>query len=386
MAALISSGSKIRGALFLVRSTSEAAIDLNPLCFVFQYNPEMLVHTFSSPNSPNFEELSKEKNVQSTKADKMVELISLNLELDAAEQFEDPNLYEVIVEYGLHPSLDILESILLSQNAKSAIVLFIWGRNRSIPVFVENVRILEESFDTKLNPLRVKIELVMRVLDLSEFRKGSMGHNLCLIHADRRNFFVKKHINENMFNVLFMTKIVPGHSWNDIVLPVDKKEQLRKVSKYAKNYSKTLEKLGAEKQSQEKGLNILFSGSSGAAKSLAAEIIANELKLDLFKIDLSMLVSKYIGETEKNLNRIFKEAEDSKVVLFFDEADALFGKRSEVKDSHDRYANTKVNYLLKKIEEHKGIVILASNLSTKIDDSFLKRMTFVVEFPTSNGD
>ncbi len=386
MVVLISSGSKIRGALFLVRSTSEAAIDLNPLCFVFQYNPEMLVHTFSSPNSPNIEQAAKEKNVQSTATDKIVELISLNLELDVTDQLEDPNLYEVIVEYGLHPSLAILESILLSQNAKSAIVLFIWGRNRSIPVFVENLRILEESFDTKLNPLRVKIELVMRVFDLSEFRKGSMGHNLCLIHADRRNFFVKKHINENMFNVLFMTKIVPGHSWNDIVLPVDKKEQLRKVSKYAKNYSKTLEKLGAEKQSQGKGLNILFSGSSGVAKLLAAEIIANELKLYLFKIDLSMLVSKYIGETEKNLNRIFKETEDSKVVLFFDEADALFGKRSEVKESHDRYANTKVNYLLKKIEEHKGIVILASNSSTKIDDSFLKLMTFVVEFPTPKGD
>jgi SpoVK/Ycf46/Vps4 family AAA+-type ATPase len=136
-----------------------------------------------------------------------------------------------------------------------------------------------------------------------------------------------------------------------------------------------------DKLSLGKGLNVLFSGPSGTGKTMAAEVIASELSLDLYKIDLSMIVSKYIGETEKNLNRIFKEAEQSNAILFFDEADALFGKRSEVQDSHDRYANIEISYLLQKMEENEGIVILASNLSQNIDDAFLRRMHFTVEFP-----
>ena len=130
-----------------------------------------------------------------------------------------------------------------------------------------------------------------------------------------------------------------------------------------------------------KGLNALFHGSSGTGKTMAAEVIANELKLDLYKIDLSSVVSKYIGETEKNLIKIFKEAETSNSILFFDEADALFGKRSEVKDAHDRYANIEVGYLLQKMEEYEGIVILATNLMKNMDDAFVRRMHFSVEFP-----
>ena len=114
---------------------------------------------------------------------------------------------------------------------------------------------------------------------------------------------------------------------------------------------------------------------------MAAEVMASELRLDLYKIDLSMIVSKYIGETEKNLSKIFREAEDSNAILFFDEADALFGKRSEVRDSHDRYANIEISYLLQKMEENEGIVIMASNLCRNIDDAFLRRMHFTVEFP-----
>ena len=366
----------------MVRSTSKpSAIDPNSLRFVFQYNPEMVTHTFSSQNN----ELAKEENKKSA-VDKIVEFINLNLELDATDQLEQPDLHVGIVEYGLHPDLAILESILLSQNSTSSIVLFTWGPNRSIPVSVDNVRIFEEAFDTELNPIRVKIELTMRVLDLSEFRKGSKGYSLCLNHSDRRNFFIKKSGNKNPLNLSFATKIVPRHGWNDLVLPVDKKEQLREICNYAKNYPKTFETWGLDKHSQRKGLNILFSDPSNSGKTMAAEIIASELKLDLFKIDLSMVVSKYIGETEKNLNRIFSAAEDLNVVLFFDEADALFGKRSEVKDAHDRYANTEVNYLLQKMEEHEGIVILATNTRGKVDEAFLRRMNFIVEFPSPNGD
>ena len=114
---------------------------------------------------------------------------------------------------------------------------------------------------------------------------------------------------------------------------------------------------------------------------MAVSVIAADLVLDLYKIDLSMVVSKYIGETEKNLNRVFAEAQDSNAILFFDEADALFGKRSEVKDAHDRYANIETSYLLQRMEEHSGVVILASNMKHNMDEAFVRRMRFILQFP-----
>jgi SpoVK/Ycf46/Vps4 family AAA+-type ATPase len=137
----------------------------------------------------------------------------------------------------------------------------------------------------------------------------------------------------------------------------------------------------AERQSLGLGLCVLLFGPSGTGKTMAVEIIANELDLDAYKIDLSTVVSKYIGETEKNLNRLFSEAETSNAILFFDEADALFGKRSEVKDAHDRYANIEINYLLQRMEEFQGLAILATNQRKNIDDAFFRRMHFAVEFP-----
>jgi SpoVK/Ycf46/Vps4 family AAA+-type ATPase len=137
----------------------------------------------------------------------------------------------------------------------------------------------------------------------------------------------------------------------------------------------------AVKGSRGLGISVLFSGVSGTGKTMAAEIIANELELDLYKIDLSSVVSKYIGETEKNLNKIFHEAESSNAILFFDEADAFFGKRSEVKDSHDRYANIEIGYLRQKMERYEGISILATNLKQNMDDAFTRRIKFVVEYP-----
>ncbi|UUZ68714.1 ATP-binding protein [Polaromonas sp. P2-4] len=129
------------------------------------------------------------------------------------------------------------------------------------------------------------------------------------------------------------------------------------------------------------GISALFAGESGTGKTMAAEVLARELQLDLYRIDLSAVVSKYIGETEKNLRRVFDAAEDSGAILLFDEADALFGKRSEVKDSHDRYANIEVSYLLQRMESYRGLAILTTNLKAALDVAFQRRLRFVVNFP-----
>lgn len=180
-------------------------------------------------------------------------------------------------------------------------------------------------------------------------------------------------------------KIEPKYCWQDIILPTDLLEQLREIYNYVKYYYKVYSDWGFEKKlSLGKGLNVLFSGPSGTGKTMAAEIIAHELQLDLYKIDLSTIVSKYIGETEKNLNRIFKEGQASNAILFFDEADAIFGKRSEVKDAHDRYANIEIAYLLQKMEEYDGMVVLATNFRKNIDDAFSRRMHFTLDFPIPN--
>lgn len=129
------------------------------------------------------------------------------------------------------------------------------------------------------------------------------------------------------------------------------------------------------------GITVLFSGPGSTGKIMAAEILARQMELDLFKIDLSQIVSKYIGETEKNLDKVFELAEGFSGILFFDEADALFGKRTEVKDSHDRFANIETSYLLEKIESYSGITILTTNLLESIDDAFVRRLHTVIEFP-----
>ncbi|TFG89789.1 MAG: ATP-binding protein, partial [Candidatus Atribacteria bacterium] len=177
-------------------------------------------------------------------------------------------------------------------------------------------------------------------------------------------------------------KMQPRYAWDDIVLPADSMQQLREVASYIKYRGVVYADWGFDRKlSLGKGLNVLFSGPSGTGKTMAAEVIAKEVQLDIYKIDLSSVVSKYIGETEKNLSRIFREAETSNAILFFDEADALFGKRSEVKDAHDRYANIEIGYLLQKMEEYDGVVILATNLGQNIDDAFMRRMQIVIEFP-----
>ncbi|MDT8321046.1 MAG: AAA family ATPase [Xanthomonadales bacterium] len=171
-------------------------------------------------------------------------------------------------------------------------------------------------------------------------------------------------------------------TWDDIVLPEDLSRLLRQISQQVSSRNRVYGEWGfREKMNRGLGISALFSGPSGTGKTMAAEVIANACRLDLYAIDLSAVISKYIGETEKNLRKLFDVAEDSGAILFFDEADALFGKRSEVKDSHDRYANTQIDYLLQRMEAYPGLAILATNMKSALDKAFTRRLRFIVDFP-----
>ena len=171
-------------------------------------------------------------------------------------------------------------------------------------------------------------------------------------------------------------------SWDDIVLPPEPLSLLRQVSAQVRCRHLVYGDWGfGDRMNRGLGICALFGGASGVGKTMAAEVIANDLRLDLYRIDLSSVVSKYIGETEDNLRRVFDAAEDGGAILFFDECDALFGKRSEVKDAHDRYANIQTNYLLQRLEAYRGLAILATNMRSSLDAAFTRRLRFIVDFP-----
>jgi AAA+ superfamily predicted ATPase len=177
-------------------------------------------------------------------------------------------------------------------------------------------------------------------------------------------------------------RLTVAYEWDDLVLPERQRELLRSISAYLRHRDRVLSEWGYERAvARSQGLKVLFAGESGTGKTMAAQVLGSQLGLDLFRVDLATVVSKYIGETEQNLERIFTAADGSNAILFFDEADALFGKRSEVSDSHDRYANIEVAYLLQRMEAYPGAVILATNFKRNIDDAFIRRLDFVVDFP-----
>jgi ATPase family associated with various cellular activities (AAA) len=181
--------------------------------------------------------------------------------------------------------------------------------------------------------------------------------------------------------------VSPHYGWDDIVLPADQLAQLREIADQVRYRTVVHEDWGFDaKLSLGKGLNVLFAGPPGTGKTMAPDVLAGELGLDLYKIDLSGVVSKYVGETEKNLARIFDEARTSNAILFFDEADALFGKRTQVRDAHDRYANVEISYLLQKMDEYEGVVVLATNLRKNMDEAFVRRLHFAVDFPLPGLD
>ncbi len=216
-------------------------------------------------------------------------------------------------------------------------------------------------------------DAVATALDEIHTQNGEPGQRNLLNAA-------RLHSNPRLSN---LARKIPCHyTWSDIILPEDQLDLLHELVQAVKHRSRVLEgwKLG-EKLVPNHGVTILFSGPPGTGKTMAAEVIAGVLGLDLYKINLSTIVSKYIGETEKNLERIFSEAEASNAILFFDEADALFGKRSEVRDSHDRYANIEISYLLQRMEAYDGVTILATNLRANLDQAFTRRLQFAVDFP-----
>jgi SpoVK/Ycf46/Vps4 family AAA+-type ATPase len=177
-------------------------------------------------------------------------------------------------------------------------------------------------------------------------------------------------------------RIAGEAGWDELVLPPGQVQTLREVALHVRHRSRVYEQWGfGGRGSRGLGISALFAGPSGTGKTMAGEVLARELRLDLYRIDLSAVVSKYIGETEKNLRRVFDAAEEGGAVLLFDEADALFGKRSEVKDSHDRYANIEVSYLLQRMEAYRGLAVLTSNARDALDNAFLRRIRFVVHFP-----
>jgi hypothetical protein len=236
-----------------------------------------------------------------------------------------------------------------------------------------DIRALATKFRFTAGEIRDAADTARR---LARWRTGAAGtialsdiHEACRVRSNQKLGSLSR-------------KITPGYGWPDIVLPRNRLQQLRDICSFVKHRELVFSEWGfGRKRSYGNGVSALFAGPSGTGKTMAAEIIAGELALDMYKIDLSTIVSKFIGETEKNLSRVFAEAETSNAILFFDEADALFGKRSEVRDSHDRYANIEVGYLLQRIEEYDGVVILATNLRKNIDEAFVRRLQFVIEFP-----
>jgi SpoVK/Ycf46/Vps4 family AAA+-type ATPase len=227
----------------------------------------------------------------------------------------------------------------------------------------------------RFTPGQVKDTLELAYVNAAENKNKLEG-------IDLSNLFSACYQNGKSHLITKARKIEAKFQWEDIILPNDAKSLLKDACNQIKFRQTVFGDWGFEKKlSYGKGLSILFSGPPGTGKTMSAQVVANELQLELYKVDIAKLVSKFIGETEKNLEEIFDEAQLSNAILFFDEADAIFGKRTEVKDSHDRHANVETAYLLQRIEDYEGVTILATNYLKNIDEAFLRRFNFIINFP-----
>jgi hypothetical protein len=234
-----------------------------------------------------------------------------------------------------------------------------------------------ESLNGTLDDLSEQFRLSARLISSTGYLLSSQGGQLAAEEVwDVCRSLARPKLEE------LAQRIVPCATWDDLILPDLQKNTLRQLAAQVRHRMKVYETWGfAEKGRRGLGVSALFTGVSGTGKTMAAEVLARELRLDLYRIDLSAVVSKYIGETEKNLKQVFDGAEEGGVLLLFDEADALFGRRSEVRDSHDRYANIEIGYLLQRMEAYQGLAILTTNLKSSMDTAFQRRLRFTVNFP-----
>ncbi len=238
---------------------------------------------------------------------------------------------------------------------------------------------LDGALDTLAGQFRLSAHSIVSIVDSIDPEETDPWAEQGLWHACRR-------IGRERLDDL-AERINPRATWDDLVLPAAQSSTLRQIAAHLRQRIRVFEDWGfARAGSRGLGVSALFCGESGTGKTLAAEVLAGELKLDLYRIDLSSVVSKYIGETEKNLRRVFDAAEDSGAILLFDEADALFGKRSEVKDSHDRYANIEISYLLQRMEAYRGLAVLTTNMKAALDRAFQRRLRFIVNFPFPDNE
>lgn len=236
---------------------------------------------------------------------------------------------------------------------------------------------LNGALDILSGQFRLSAQTIASIAESAE--EGSPHGDQSLWHACRR-------IGRERLDDL-AERINPIAVWEDLILPAAQHNTLRQIAAHLRQRMRVYEEWGFGKRgTRGLGVSALFCGESGTGKTLAAEVLANELKLDLYRIDLSSVVSKYIGETEKNLRRVFDAAEDSGAILLFDEADALFGKRSEVKDSHDRYANIEISYLLQRMEAYRGLAVLTTNMKAALDRAFQRRLRFILNFPFPDSE
>ncbi len=250
--------------------------------------------------------------------------------------------------------------------------LILWHKNLN-KLGIAEVENLSKRLTHIFNLSSSEIEKVCHLINNNKILEPTITENVIYDFCRRRTII--KQLDRLAKKVDF------SFEWEDIVLSEDNIEHLKEIVTCLNYLYHVFEDWGFKKLIPKQGMVALFMGPSGTGKTMAASIIAHELNLELYRIDLSQVVSKYVGETEKNLAKIFNVAEGAGVILFFDEADALFGKRTEVKDAHNRYANMEVSYLLQRIEEYNGLVILATNFRRNIDEAFVRRIHFIIEFP-----
>jgi hypothetical protein len=316
--------------------------------------------------------------------DSVLSSLALFLDFDDIDQSNSSSMIRYVVDRALFPT------IVSTRSRRSDFERPVVTLNVARPSQAEQRELWQKAAGKAMSSLDGQLDVIVSEFDLNpqEIRDAweealrvvepgaSDAQSIMDTLWDSCRLQARRHLDD------LATRIEPVAGWDDLVLPQSQRRILLDIAAHVRNRSKVYGDWGFfGKISRGLGISALFSGASGTGKTMAAEVLANELGLDLYRIDLSMVVSKYIGETEKNLKRVFDAAEKGGRVLLFDEADALFGRRSEVKDSHDRYANIEISYLLQRMENYRGLAILTTNMKASIDPAFMRRIMFCVQFP-----